>query len=304
MARHYTGDSMFLMGCCMRWFRPGLLSVCVFMLVACAGAPSRNVAPAAPVASPAHDNLNATLWMETAAEYEAAVRGVYAASQRAFDLALADPQWNALPKGEAPLGFESLPPAIIVDADETFINNEPYQARAIRDGRGYTTESWIAWVNEANAKALPGAVEFARYVASRGATIFYVTNRDYPDEFEATVANLRAQGFPVADDASNVLLRGAPVASAREKGERRRHVGRSHRVLLMLGDNLGDFLDGINVGVAERRALMAPYAAWWGQRWFMLPNPSYGSWETAVLKDCAAAATDPTGCKRAALRYD
>lgn len=288
----------------MRRFQLGLLSVCVFALAACAGSPTRDAAPA-PVVSAAHDNLNATLWMENAAEYEASVRGVYAAAQRSFDLALADPSWNALPKGEVPLGFESLPPAIIVDADETFINNEPYQARAIRDGRGYTPESWIAWVNERNAKALPGAVEFANHVASRGATIFYVTNRDYPAEFEATVANLRAQGFPVADDASNVLLRGAPVASAREKGERRKYVARTHRVLVMLGDNLGDFLDGINTGVAARRELMAPYAGWWGQRWFMLPNPSYGSWETAVFKDCGdSASSDPTGCKRAALRYD
>lgn len=292
----------------MRRLRLPLVLALATVLAACNTVPVRDTAPAAastPATSLPHDNINATLWMENAAEYEATVRGVYAAAQRAFDLALADPQWSALPKGEAPLGFETLPPAIIVDADETFINNEPYQARAIRDGRGYTTESWLEWVNEGNAKALPGAAEFARYIASRGATIFYVTNRDYPGEFEATVANLRAQGFPVAADAGNVLLRGTPAAPAREKGERRRFVGRSHRVLLMLGDNLGDFLDGINTGVAERRHLMAPYAAWWGQRWFMLPNPSYGSWESAVLKDCGAtAATDPTGCKRAALRYD
>lgn len=291
----------------MRWVRPGFLVVSVLALAGCAATPSRSkTAPEhAPQAAQPHENLNATLWMESSAEYEASIRGVYAAARHAFERALADQTWNALPRGEASLGFESLPPAIIVDADETFINNEPFQARAIRDGGGFKAERWVAWVNERNAVALPGAAEFAQYVASRGVTIFYITNRDYPAEYEATVTNLRAQGFPVAEDASNVLLRGAPVAPAREKGERRRLVAKTHRVLLMLGDNLGDFLDGINSGVAQRRALMAPYAEWWGERWFMLPNPSYGSWESAVLRDCGErAATDPIGCKRDALRYD
>lgn len=294
----------------MRRLRIFLALALTTALAACSTAPVRDSASASSTATAAasslpHDNLNATLWMEISAEYDAAVRGVYASAARSLDLALADPQWNALPRGEAALGFESLPPAIIVDADETLINNVPYQARGVRDNRTFTEESWIQWVNEANAAPMPGAKEFVDYVSSRGVTIFYVTNRDFPVEYEATVANLRKAGFPVAADASNVLLRGAPVAAAREKGERRKYVARTHRVLLMLGDNLGDFVDGINVGTQGRRDVMAPYAAWWGERWFMLPNPSYGSWENAVMRDCGERAkTDPNGCKRDALRFD
>ena len=274
-------------------------------LAGCSSAPVRNAAPAAPAASAAHDNLNATLWMESAAEYEAAVRGVYNTATRTLDTALATPSWHALPRGEAPLGFELLPPAIIVDADETLISNEPAQARAIRDNAGFDYDRWLAWVNEGKARALPGAVEFAQLAASRGVTIFYVTNRDYPAEYDATLANLRAAGFPVADDASNVLLRGSPRAGGKEKGERRKLVAQTHRVVMMFGDNLGDFVDGINTGTAERRNVMAPYASYWGERWFMLPNPAYGSWEGAVLKDCGERGkTDPVGCKRDALRYD
>ena len=290
----------------MRRFQSSVLTACVIALAACSSTPVRDAVPAsAATQSRAHDNLNATLWMERAAEYEASVRGVYASAKRSLDLALADTSWNALPNGEASLEFESLPPAIIVDADETLINNLPFQARAIRDDAAFDEKRWIAWVNERNAAALPGAAEFAQHVASRGVTIFYVTNRDYPAEYDATVANLRATGFPVAADASNVLLRGTPVAPAREKGERRKLVAKTHRVLLLLGDNLGDFLDGIGTGTAQRQTTMAPYASWWGERWFMLPNPSYGSWESAVMKDCGArASTDPNGCKRDALRFD
>lgn len=287
----------------MRVVRLGLFPAFLLVLAGCASAPQRSMPASAPVAP--HDNLNATLWMQSAAEYEASVRSTYTAAKRSLDAALATPDWSALPRGEAPLGFESLPPAIIVDADETFIDNGPFQARAIRDSGSFAYERWLAWVNERNAKALPGAADFAQYVASRGVTIFYVTNRDYPAEYESTVANLRDQGFPVADDASNVLLRGTPRAPAREKGERRKLVAQSHRVLLMLGDNLGDFLDGINAGTTARRNVMAPYASWWGERWFMLPNPAYGSWENAVMKDCGErAATDPVGCRHAGLRFD
>lgn len=285
-----------------RWCLAALVAA---SLVACTAAPSRPAAPEteAAVATPAHDNLNATLWMQTAAEYEAAVRGVYASARRSLDLALEDHSWNALPQGEFATGFEAKPAAIIVDADETFIDNSAYQARGVIEERGYTRESWLAWVKAEAARALPGAVEFARYADSRGVTIFYVTNRDAPDELAATVANLRKLGFPVAADASNVMLRGDARAPAHEKGERRRLIDRDYRVVLMLGDNLGDFLDGINTDAATRQTLMAPYADWWGVRWFMLPNPSYGSWQNAVLRGCEKD-THPRACLRSALRHD
>lgn len=261
------------------------------------------IKPQADIDAPAHDNLNATLWMQHAAEYQATVRGIYAAARHALDRALADPGWNALPAEEVQPGFENRPPAIIVDADETLIDNSRFQARGVIENQGYSRERWQAWVNARKAQAMPGALEFTHYVAARGVTIFYVTNRDAPQEYEATVANLRALGFPLADDAANVILRGDPrVLPGREKGERRRHVGRDYRVLLMLGDNLGDFLDGIHADGAARERLMAPYQAWWGERWFMLPNPGYGSWEAAILQGCAPE-TPRRECLRSALRY-
>lgn len=274
-------------------------------LVACSTAPSRPLAPPADaaIAAPAHDNLNAVIWMQTAAEYEAAVRGVYASARRSLDQALQDPSWNALPEGEFVAGFEMKPVAIIVDADETFIDNSAFQARGVIEDSGFTHEGWLKWVNAEAATALPGAVAFAQYADSRDVTIFYVTNRDAPDEVAATVANLRKLGFPVAADASNVMLRGDARAPDREKGQRRRLIDRDYRVVLMLGDNLGDFLDGINADVATRQALMAPYADWWGVRWFMLPNPSYGSWQNAVLRSCEKD-THPRACLRSSLRHD
>jgi predicted secreted acid phosphatase len=99
----------------------------------------------------------------------------------------------------------------------------------------------------------PGAVEFANAAAAHGVTIYFITNRDAPAETEGTIANLRALGFPIADDGSNVMLRGDVRGPGREKSARRRWVGARHRVVLMLGDNLGDFMDGVNVDIAARQ---------------------------------------------------
>lgn len=298
----------------MRCLSAALLTI---SLVACNTVPTQPEAAPASVAAPAHENLNAVLWMQSAAEYEATVRGVYAAARVSLDRALADPSWNALPDGERPDGFESRPPAIIVDADETVIDNSPYQARAIRDNLPFAQERWQAWVNERRARALPGAVEFTRDAAAKGVITYFVTNRDAPGETEATIANLRALGFPIAEDASNVLLRGDARGPGREKSARRLWVGARHRVVLMLGDNLGDFMDGVSSSIAARQQLSAPYASWWGERWFMLPNPSYGSWESAAAIACEEirkAATrldapepaklDSMACKRSLLRMD
>jgi 5'-nucleotidase (lipoprotein e(P4) family) len=290
--------------------RRTLLTAMIALLLGCAPAPTRTPVPALPVAAPAvaepaHDNLNATVWMQTAAEYEAIVRGTYAAALVLLDAALADPAWNALPESERSEGFESLPPAIIVDADETMIDNSPFQARGVREVLGYSRERWLAWVNERRARAMPGAVEFAQQATRRGVTVFFVTNRDAPEEAEGTVANLRALGFPIAADASNVVMRGDARAPGRDKGERRRWIGARHRVLLLLGDNLGDFLDGASVSVEARQALIAPYAGWWGSRWFMLPNPSYGSWESAIQTDCPQGRElDGRVCKYQRLRLN
>lgn len=285
-------------------FRPVLLSFAL-LLSACAGTPTAVPPPpdlSSTVATGAHDNLNATLWMQTAAEYQAAALGGFAQAKARLDIALADASINALPLPEQTQGFESLPPAIITDADETLIDNSPFQARRIRDGGDFDPATWAAWSNERKARGIPGAVAFAQYAASRGVTIYYVTNRDHASEYQATADNLRALGFPLADDNRNLLLRGDPRAPGKEKGERRRFVAKDHRVVLLLGDNLGDFLDGVGSDVAARENLIAPYADWWGSRWIMLPNPSYGSWESAILKACAEQPS--TACKREALRYD
>ncbi len=275
----------------------------VLLLTACASLPG--TPPEAPVAPQAsHENLNAVLWMQTAAEYRAAMIGSFNLAQRQLDAALADPGWDALPPAErAGQPLAGLAPAVIVDADETMIDNSPFQVESLVENAGFTDERWTRWTAARRATALPGALEFARHAAERGVTILFVTNRRDPEDLAATGDNLAALGFPLAADRSNLMLSGDVRAPAHEKGERRRWAAQRYRVLLMLGDNLGDFVDGFNIGIAGRDALVEQYRPWWGERWIMLPNPSYGSWERAIRHDCAAGLNgDMLACKRAALR--
>jgi 5'-nucleotidase (lipoprotein e(P4) family) len=271
------------------------------LLGGCAAQPPRSALESG---AAAHENLNAVLWMQQSAEYQATALGGFKHAIRMLDLALADPAWDALPPAEREgLPLAGLPPAVIVDADETIIDNSLFQARLIRDRQEYRPERWREWTEERGATAIPGALDFARAASERGVTVLYLTNRRIPEEHEATVDVLRGLGFPLADDASNLLAMGDPRGPGSEKSPRRRWAGERYRILLMLGDNLGDFIDQGELGVGERNAAMAQYRDWWGERWLMLPNPTYGAWESALLRECAPEEA-VLACKHRLLRVE
>jgi len=242
------------------------------------------------------DNLNAVAWTQTSVEHDLIYRELFRIASERLAMALADPGWDALPPGDRDRDFADLPPAVIVDVDETMLDNMRYQARLVRDGRQYDGPSWDAWCEERAATALPGAAEFARKAAAAGVTVFYVTNRGQTLE-AATLDNLRATGFPV-DAGERVFLGqgmavdGCEPAGRSDKSCRRRLVGRSHRVLLQIGDQLGDFVTLHGATPAERRAVVAPFADWFGQRWLLLPNPTYGSWESVLARSVPGETTD------------
>lgn len=284
----------------MKSLRALALTSLLLALTACGG--GQNVRPSSPAqpvqATASHENLNAVLWMQTAAEYEANVRSLFGAAAETLDRALADSAWDALPRSErGGQRVENLPTAIIVDADETVIDNSPYQARLVERNMRHNSDAWHEWTRKRQATALPGAREFLRAAAQRGVTIFYVTNRSAEAKRD-TYDNLKALGFPMSEPEDTVLTIDESQGWESAKGTRRMFVGERYRVLMLMGDNLGDFLDGYNVDARSRAALIEPYAGWWGQRWFMLPNPSYGGWEGAITRD----ATDPHRAKRALLR--
>jgi 5'-nucleotidase (lipoprotein e(P4) family) len=257
-------------------FAPVVLGGC-----AAAGTPAAPPTPAAVVEVPRHETLRATLWVQTAAEYPALTLQAYRGAEAALSRALADTTWTAAPV-EQTGGFGRLPPAVILDIDETVLDNAPYQARRIEANGEFTPESWNEWVGEATAEPIPGAAEFTRSAAGMGVAVFYISNRDAELE-EATRRNLAAAGFPLGDGSEDrVLSRGERPDWGSDKTTRRAHVAARYRILLSVGDDLNDFVPA-RISRGEREAIIRRYAAWWGERFIVLPNPIYGSWESAIL---------------------
>ena len=266
--------------------------LCAALLTATLAAcqPVRPEAPAAVVAAatvPADDNLNAVLWVQRSAEYQAAAIQTYRAAAEYLDKALAEPHWDALVPSERDTAGHGLKPAVVLDIDETVLDNSPYQARLVRDGREYSDPTWDAWVEERRARPVPGVLEFARAAHARGVTLVYISNRAVHLK-QATLDNLRAAGLPVADD-SVFLGLGTVVEGCQQHGSekdcRRRLAGRNYRVLMQFGDQLGDFVHIPDNTPQARQRLLEEYDDWFGERWWMLPNPTYGSWEPAVFNN-------------------
>ncbi len=257
------------------------LALAVAALLGGCGAPQVAAdCPACPdAAAPSleHRGLLATNWLQTATEAHALQLQSFRDAIEALDDALADTTWTAAPD-EQTGDFAALPPAVIVDVDETMLDNSAYQAWMIATGTSYSPDTWTAWCTTAAAMPVAGAADFVAAAESRGVTVFYVTNRDGACE-AATVENLGAYGM--ATDAAHVVTRDESEAGS-AKGVRRATIAQTHRILLMLGDNLGDFVDGYRGSPAERAERVAPFADFWGTRWFVIPNPTYGSFVDAL----------------------
>ena len=241
--------------------RPLLL----FLAAACAARPDpRPPAPAIadPIAgAPAGSALpNDVRWVRSSAEWRAiALQTFRFATERVEEAA----------RGRAPGSW-----AVILDADETVLDNSEYQRRlALRRGR-YEDSTWALWVRERAAAAVPGAADFTRRVRALGGVVAIVTNRADSLCID-TEANLRAVGAhadvvlckPLAGSDKNPRFR------AIEQGTARPGAG-PLAVLLFVGDNIQDF-----PSLTQRARDDAAALAEFGGRFLLLPNPMYGSWE-------------------------
>jgi 5'-nucleotidase (lipoprotein e(P4) family) len=255
-----------------------LLPACTVTQPAATTAP---VVTAAPATHPSAALINAALWQQTAVEYRAGAAQTYAAARRMIDAALADPTWTAALEQDRI--DPSMKPAIILDVDETIFNGYEYQARQVIENTTYNDDTFTEFIAESNDPAVDGAKEFLDYAASRGVRIFYVTNRNVAMR-QATIDNLRGAGLPLDADTSNLLAKGdRPEWSGSDKSPRRRFVAQTHRVILLVGDDFNDFVNANGKTLAEREALFEKHEAMFGTKWFIVANPSYGSWERSVI---------------------
>ncbi len=230
---------------------------------------------------PAHGNLNAVLWVQTSAEFATGSIQDFRTAELRLAEGLQDPTWTAAPEQQGDFG--DLPPAVIMDLDETVLDNSAYQAWLVQTGQSFSSDTWLEWCESRAATAIPGALEFVQAAVDSDVTVFFVSNRPAAAE-EATRDNLEALGFgfAITDDFDNVLLKREQEDWGSEKGTRRIVVAQTHRIVLSIGDNLGDFVDGYKVSTDERDQIVLDNMSFWGERWIVLANPTYGSWEQTL----------------------
>lgn len=223
----------------------------------------------------------ATLWHHTSAEMVASYLQAYRYGELMLD---------------AKLDTVSLrkPAAVVLDIDETVLDNSPYQVDLIKNQMQYGSATWKQWTDQASAEALPGALDFVNYAKSRGVQVFYISNRR-EDELSATISNLRVHGFPNAEERF-VLLR----TTTSDKTERRQQVESAYEVLVYVGDNLADYDEkysnrGDNYGrelvIINKEELLSNFV--------ILPNPMYGEWERAIYDNRTVISPEEKLRKRA-----
>jgi 5'-nucleotidase (lipoprotein e(P4) family) len=175
---------------------------------------------------------------------------------------------------------------VVLDIDETVLDNSPYQAWQVHENKPFNEQEWSRWVNLARAEPLPGAVEFTRYADSLGAEVFYISNRTV-NEMGPTLVNMRKYGFADAD--STHLLLKETVSS---KIERRARIEKNYEILVLVGDNLAD-----HSGIYETRGIGLGFSSveadkdLFGTKYIILPNPMYGNWLSEIMKQSEGTTT-------------
>ncbi len=208
----------------------------------------------------------ATLWYQQSAE----MRAIYYQCYRNAGTALEE----NLERSD-----KSKPAAVVLDIDETVLDNSPYQGWQVIENKPFNDQDWHRWVDLAQAGPLPGAVEFTRYADSLGVEVFYISNRTV-GEMGPTLINLRAYGFADADS-THLLLK----ETSSSKIERREQLESVYDILVLIGDNLAD-----HSGVYEKRGAGLGFEAveadrnLFGTRYIVLPNPMYGTWLNELMK--------------------
>jgi 5'-nucleotidase (lipoprotein e(P4) family) len=207
----------------------------------------------------------ALLYQQRAAEYKALCFQAYNIARLRLDMALAK-------RGKKPF-------AVVTDIDETLLDNSPYDAEKAINNLNFDNKTWKQWTAKGIADTVPGAPSFFKYAASKGVAVYYITNRD-EDERAGTLKNLKRYNLPYADDAHLVLKHGAS-----SKESRRQQILKTHRIVLLCGDNLADFdaLYDNNASEADRGDVTEKLKKEFGNRYIVIPNPSYGDFENALF---------------------
>lgn len=227
--------------------------------------------------------------MQRSAEYRFLTEQTYRYALTQVTAGLHDRKWSADEAQIAAGGFEDKKPAVILDLDETVLDNSAFNARNVIHSQTFSSEIWNAWCLEGKADAIPGALDFVKSAEGLGVTVFFLTNREDIAK-QATIDNLNRLGFTATH--ANVLTQNKNEGRGDDKLSRRAAVANDYRIILLIGDSMGDLCDGMDVKeFVKRNEIASQKTRMLGTRWIVLPNPVYGGWQRAIPKGAAALET-------------
>lgn len=212
----------------------------------------------------AEQNIMAVAWYQTSAEAKALYLQGYNSAKDKLDEKLKHH------KGKKK-------PAIVLDLDETVLDNSPYQAYASLKHKTFP-EGWHEWIATGNAKPVYGSKEFLKYADKKGVEIFYVSDRDQKEDFKGTLKNMKDLNMPQADK-EHILLKGE---NEKGKTERREKVRKNHDLIMLFGDNILDFDEPKESTLKSRTDFVTKHKKDFGDKYIIFPNPMYGSWEATL----------------------
>ena len=200
-----------------------------------------------------------------------------------------DTSWSAMPSQR---DAGDLPPAVVLDVDETVVSNVDFQ---LTFERPFANHKLDEWSSNYNSLPVPGVKDFVDKARAVGVTVFFVTNRpceiidetgDPCPQKGTTVDDIREVGIDVEPEF--VMLSGEQPGWDREKLVRRQQIAENYRVIMLIGDDFGDFVPCVRKKVvapcttaatrASRAEALDTYDEYWGAGWYILPNPMHGSW--------------------------
>lgn len=238
-----------------------------------------------------YDDDLGLMWVRHAAEYQALSLQAYHQAARDLPGFIADKTWTAQPGQN---NAQYLPPAIVFDVDETVVTGAEFQMAVARP---VTQTKLNQWNSSHKALAVEGFADFAANARAAGVELFFLTNRpceavegnDDPCPYKSTVMNdIREAGIEV--DADHVWLAYERDSWTKEKLARREQLARTHRIIMLIGDDLGDFIPCMRSTPAapctdaataqSRQRKVAQFSGYWGHGWYILPNPMHGSWRS------------------------
>lgn len=262
------------------------LSVAVVIAAGCTSAPLAGPEPYI------HPGIR---WVQQSAEFEAVAMQIYRKAGDDLAAKVNDRSWSALPEQS---NAEDLPPAIIFDVDETVVSNAEFQLTLIPP---FSDEKLNAWNAANKATSIPGVAEFAAKARAMGVELFFVTNRPcIKDERTGAACPQKAvstqdvveAGIPVSEEF--VMLSYEQPGWNKEKKNRRDEIAKNYRVIMLIGDDLGDFIPCSRrravspctqgASAQSRKLATAQHRNYWGNGWYILPNPMHGSWTTVLTQ--------------------